>query len=85
MSAGQLVQVLPEWKPPSAPVHAVYPSNRYLSPKVRAFIDLAIARFPLEGDASLGAARVGARKRSRGDSIAGKGTATPLAAKRRQR
>ena len=85
LSAGQLAQVLPEWKPPSAPVHAVYPRNRYLSPKVRAFVDLAIARFPSEGDALLGAARVGARKRSRSDSIAEKGTATPLAAKRRQR
>jgi hypothetical protein len=28
------------------PVHAVYPSNRYLSPKVRAFIDLALERLP---------------------------------------
>jgi LysR family transcriptional regulator, regulator for bpeEF and oprC len=43
---GRLLPVLPGWQPPPVPVHAVYPSNRYLSPKVRAFIDLAVARFP---------------------------------------
>lgn len=42
----QLVRVLPDWSSPPVPVHAVYPSNRYLSPKVRAFIDLALQRLP---------------------------------------
>jgi LysR family transcriptional regulator, regulator for bpeEF and oprC len=46
VQAGELQPVLPDWLPPSVPVHAVYPSNRYLSPKVRAFVDLALARFP---------------------------------------
>jgi LysR family transcriptional regulator, regulator for bpeEF and oprC len=46
MAAKRLVPVLPDWRPPGVPVHAVYPSNRYLSPKVRAFIDLALSRFP---------------------------------------
>ncbi len=45
MQAGRLVPVLPEWKPQPAPVHAVFPSNRYLTPKVRCFIDLAVERF----------------------------------------
>jgi LysR family transcriptional regulator, regulator for bpeEF and oprC len=48
LAAKRLVPVLPEWRPPAVPVHAVYPSNRYLSPKVRAFVDLALARFPDE-------------------------------------
>lgn len=52
LTAGRLVPVLPNWKPPSVPVHAVYPSNRYLSPKVRAFIDLAITRFPSDNEAA---------------------------------
>jgi hypothetical protein len=34
------------------PVHAVYPSNRYLSPKVRAFIDLALERLPQAAQAA---------------------------------
>ena len=46
VEAGTLVPVLHAWLPLSVPVHAVYPSSRYLSPKVRAFVDLAIARFP---------------------------------------
>jgi DNA-binding transcriptional LysR family regulator len=46
LGAGSLVQVLPGWAGVPAPVQAVYPSNRYLSPKVRAFIDLALERLP---------------------------------------
>jgi len=37
----QLVQVLADWSLPSVPVNAVFASARYLTPKVRAFIDLA--------------------------------------------
>jgi LysR family transcriptional regulator, regulator for bpeEF and oprC len=48
IAADRLVPVLPEWRPPAVPVSAVYPSNRYLSPKVRAFIDMAVTRFPDE-------------------------------------
>lgn len=52
VAAGRLVPVLPAWRPPALPVHAVFPSNRYLSPKVRAFVDLALARFPSENAAA---------------------------------
>jgi DNA-binding transcriptional LysR family regulator len=38
-----LVRVLPDWIPPAVPIHALFPSSRYLTPKVRAFIDLAVA------------------------------------------
>jgi DNA-binding transcriptional LysR family regulator len=41
LEAGQLQPVLPDWSPPSVPVNAVFASARYLTPKVRAFIDLA--------------------------------------------
>lgn len=50
LAAGRLVLVLPSWRLPSMPVHAVYPSQRYLSPKVRAFIDLALERFPHDNE-----------------------------------
>lgn len=40
-----LVRVLPGWAPPAVPVHAVFPSNRFLTPKVRAFVDLAVSAF----------------------------------------
>jgi LysR family transcriptional regulator for bpeEF and oprC len=48
LASERLVPVLPNWRPPTMPVHAVYPSNRYLSPKVRTFIDLALERLPAE-------------------------------------
>jgi DNA-binding transcriptional LysR family regulator len=40
-----LVHILPEWEPLPVPVHAVFPGTRYLTPKVRAFIDFAVEAF----------------------------------------
>ncbi|MCA9554053.1 MAG: LysR family transcriptional regulator [Myxococcales bacterium] len=39
LRAKRLVRVLPQWCSPEIPLHAVYPSTRYLSPKVTAFIE----------------------------------------------
>jgi len=36
---GQLVQVLPNYCPPEISIYAVFPSRRYLSAKVRTFVD----------------------------------------------
>ncbi len=46
VAQGQLVRVMAPWHPPAVSVFAVYPSNRYLTPKVRAFVDLALQDFP---------------------------------------
>jgi LysR family transcriptional regulator, regulator for bpeEF and oprC len=46
VAQGRLEQVLAPWAPPPVAVNAVYPSSRYLTPKVRAFIELALERFP---------------------------------------
>ncbi len=35
----RLTRVLPAWCSPQAPIHAVYPSTRHLSPTLRAFLD----------------------------------------------
>ena len=48
--AGTLQRVLRDWQPEPVAVHAVFPSNRYLTPKVRRFIDHAIAEFPATRD-----------------------------------
>jgi DNA-binding transcriptional LysR family regulator len=37
--AGTLERVLEPWDPPPIPIHAVYPSSRHLSPKVKRFLD----------------------------------------------
>lgn len=39
VSEGKLVDVLPEWAPRTAIIHAVFPSRRGLLPSVRAFLD----------------------------------------------
>lgn len=45
VAVGRLQPVMADWELPPAPVHAVFASARYLTPKVRAFIDLAAATF----------------------------------------
>ncbi len=47
VNSGRLRQILDEWALDKSPVHAVFPSNRYLTPKVRAFVDYAAKQFPL--------------------------------------
>ncbi|ACM32417.1 MULTISPECIES: LysR family transcriptional regulator [Diaphorobacter] len=45
---GELVRVLPDWSHPVLPVYVVYPPNRHLSAKVRAFVDWAAELFANE-------------------------------------
>ena len=45
LASGELVELLADWNPPPIPVHVVYPPNRHLSPKVRAFVDWAAELF----------------------------------------
>jgi len=44
LRARRLERVLPDWSAPSVPIHVVYPSTRYLSPKVKTFLDHLQAR-----------------------------------------
>jgi DNA-binding transcriptional LysR family regulator len=37
--AHRLERVLPDWSGPSIPMHAVYPSRRHVSPKVKSLVD----------------------------------------------
>ncbi|MDG5494789.1 LysR family transcriptional regulator [Niveispirillum sp. BGYR6] len=45
LSRGRLVPVLDDYLLSQSAVHAVYPANRHLSPKVRAFVDFLASRF----------------------------------------
>jgi LysR family transcriptional regulator, regulator for bpeEF and oprC len=45
VSQGRLVEIMPGWTRPNVPVHAVFPSSRYLTPKVRGFVDIAVELF----------------------------------------
>jgi DNA-binding transcriptional LysR family regulator len=44
VKSGRLVRVLEHWSLPEGGIHAVYPSTRQVSPKVRAFLDFFRAR-----------------------------------------
>ncbi|HEX5749976.1 MAG TPA: LysR family transcriptional regulator [Archangium sp.] len=48
LEAGRLVEVLSAYKPPSVPIHAVYPGSRRGSPKVQAFIEALMAHMQSE-------------------------------------
>lgn len=44
LRSGELVRLLPEYEPPSVPVHLVVPEGRRASARVRAFVELAAQR-----------------------------------------
>ncbi|BAO94203.1 LysR family transcriptional regulator [Caballeronia insecticola] len=45
MASGALVEVLPQFKPHSRSVSAIFPHNKHLAPKVRVFLDWAADLF----------------------------------------
>ena len=49
VASGSVRRVLPEHHAGSSSLYAVYPSARYLAPKVRAFVELAAAQFSALG------------------------------------
>jgi DNA-binding transcriptional LysR family regulator len=56
IEGGKLVRLLPDHEPYPQPISAVYPSRRFLSPKVRAMIDFLAAEFDLDPNLSANAA-----------------------------
>lgn len=44
LAAGRLRRVMPEWRPPEVPLHALYPSAQHLAPKVAALVGLMLER-----------------------------------------
>jgi LysR family transcriptional regulator, regulator for bpeEF and oprC len=48
LKAGRLVPVLGHHSAPPLPLAALYPRNRHLSPKVRAFVDWVVGLYARE-------------------------------------
>jgi DNA-binding transcriptional LysR family regulator len=48
MADGRVKVLLREWQVPGTPVHIIYPSRRYLSPRVRVVMDFLLAEFSSE-------------------------------------
>ena len=40
IAAGRLIELFPQWRPASLPVHLVYPWARYYPTRLRKFLDL---------------------------------------------
>lgn len=45
IDAGQLQEILPQWKPVSTPVSVVYVKGKHVSPRLRAFVDWLVELF----------------------------------------
>jgi len=45
LTKGTLISVLPEYCPQDIDIHAAYPNQRYIPPKVKVFIDFITKRF----------------------------------------
>ncbi|MDF3868260.1 LysR family transcriptional regulator [Pseudomonas denitrificans (nom. rej.)] len=43
---GTLVEILEDWRPAPYPFHVVYPHNRYVTHRLRVFIDWLVGSFP---------------------------------------
>jgi len=48
VARGELVEVMPDWVHPLIPMYVVYPPNRHLSARVRAFVEWAAELFARE-------------------------------------
>jgi DNA-binding transcriptional LysR family regulator len=42
IESGKLIRVLPAWHSRIAPLHLVYPGQKFVAPKVRAFVEMAL-------------------------------------------
>jgi DNA-binding transcriptional LysR family regulator len=48
IAAGRLVEILPEFPVPARPFHLLHAPDRRMTPKLRSFIDFAIASFGID-------------------------------------
>ncbi|KIN16869.1 LysR family transcriptional regulator [Halomonas sp. KHS3] len=42
LKAGRLIEIMPTYRPPEQGLYILYPASRYLSPKVRCFVDFMV-------------------------------------------
>ena len=45
LAAGRLQELLPDWRSIELGIHAVYPSRKFLAPKVRVLVDFLVEAF----------------------------------------
>lgn len=45
LESGRLVELLPDYRAPTRPLHALYAPDKHMPPKLRSFLDFAISKF----------------------------------------
>jgi len=50
LQAGRLVVLMPEWRAPESPVHAIFPRGRYMPARLRLLLDFLVERFALASE-----------------------------------
>ncbi len=55
ISAGRLVELLPDYPVPTRPFHLVYAPDRRMTPKLRSFVDFTLANFGTDAKSDSGA------------------------------
>ncbi|MGH8654437.1 MAG: LysR substrate-binding domain-containing protein [Gammaproteobacteria bacterium] len=45
IEAGRLIELMKEYVPPARPIHAVFPKERQLAPKLTSFVDFLVKNF----------------------------------------
>ena len=46
LAAGRLVELMPDYRSAELGVYAVYPTRKFVTPKVRALVDFLVSAFP---------------------------------------
>ena len=46
LDAGRLVELMPDYRSDELGVYAVYPTRKFVTPKVRALVDFLVSAFP---------------------------------------
>ena len=46
LEAGRLVELMPDYRSTELGVYAVYPTRKFVTPKVRALVDYLVSAFP---------------------------------------
>lgn len=53
LQSGQLIEILPEYKAPTRPMHLVHTPDRRMTPKLRSFVDFIVANFGINQTAQV--------------------------------
>jgi len=51
LAAGTLIELLPDWHAHTLDIHTIYPTRKFVAPKVRLMVEFLVEMFHMQGDA----------------------------------